>query len=87
MIISASLTPKELIEVYYDSLNNNDNKKAYACLNRKIISNITGVLSSNMSNSLLYNNKEYLGDIKKAELLSVEKMGSQNTDSDILSIE
>lgn len=81
----ASLSPKEVIELYYDSINNGYNKKAYACLDRTNMSNITEVLSSNMSNTLLYNKEEdYLRDIKKAELLSIEKLQSSNKDKDTL---
>lgn len=79
----SKMTPEDIIKEYFKALNKNDIQLSRACLTREKLSK---ELSTNLINNYLFNedNGKKDNNIKKAKLLSVEKMEGMENEEGVL---
>lgn len=80
------LSPEQIISTYYEAIDSQDYRWAYACISRQ---NLTTYLFRNMDNHFLYN-PDYetvfddgLGNIKSVQLKNIERKEQFENDEDV----
>jgi hypothetical protein len=80
------LSPEQIIHTYYEAIDTQDYRRAYACLSRY---NLTTYLFSNMDNRYLYNFgyetaiDDGFGNMKSAKVINIEQMEHLENDEDV----
>ncbi|MGI9952277.1 DUF4830 domain-containing protein [Moorellaceae bacterium AZ2] len=79
----ATLSPEEVIRLFYEAVGNGDRRTAHAVLSRR---NLVGYLFNNMDNNRLYNpsfsvnDRDGLNNVAGAKIVSIKELPPQDSD-------